>query len=238
LNSIQKLDSSIVLAFNIPMDNNTENILKSLESLYLEKEYQKAIDLIIKSSQQFDKGLFHYNLGTMHVKLGHLGVARYHLERAKKFDFKDTKLSSNLKFVRESLGVSDVVQSKVLWDRFLNFSLGSSVQSFFSLSLVILLVGAFLFRPSRLVKKWKFIFVVLVSIIPTLFYFTFLKDINFAVALKGADLREGPSKVYEKNNYIPEGAKVILGEKNGSWFYIERPTWLRGWISKDDVGRF
>ena len=65
-------------------DNNIENILITFKDLYLKKDFNACVDLLLKEKESFNPGLFHYNLGTVYLKLEKPAIGRYHLEKARK----------------------------------------------------------------------------------------------------------------------------------------------------------
>lgn len=215
---------------------NTAELLKSLETLYVKEEFNGTIDLLLKSKHRFDEGLFHYNLGTVHAKVGNHAAGRYHFEKSIKSGFVNNKVINNLEVVNERLQVEDIGTSSEIYDQLLNTSLKIPDSCYLTMSLLLLIFGLLLFRKKIVKGVKKFGLLVLVSTLPWGFNHFYLKGINFAIAMKETKLYEGPSKIYTEKFLIKPGTKFIFSKINDGWLYIERPLFLSGWIVRDDAG--
>ena len=58
-----------------------EAVFKKFEGLYRKGEYQKAEKLLLTNKEEIPPGIFHYNLGTIHLKIENFSAARFHLEK-------------------------------------------------------------------------------------------------------------------------------------------------------------
>ena len=85
--------------------------LKSLEDLYLKKEYKQVRDKLLSLKGELDEGVFHYNLGTVYGKLGDYAAGRYNMELALKKGFHHTKVYKNLNYFRNQIPVLDIDSS-------------------------------------------------------------------------------------------------------------------------------
>ena len=212
-----------------------DEISKSLEGLYLKGEFAEAQKVLLANKDQFSPGLFHYNLGTVLMKMGNHAAGRYHLEKALKNGYVDTKVFHNLSVAKSHLGVSDVENSGNPFDAILSFSLDIPFSLYLTLTLIFALCLALLMKLKMLVR-WSrvgicFAFVLL----PVLYYSFFLSRFNFAIALSDAPLREGPSQIYAELSKVKAGSKFIIGESQDGWYYIKSPSTMTGWIKKDDL---
>lgn len=219
------------------MNTNTNKISRSLETLYLKEDYQKAIDLLIKSKKNYDSNLFDYNLGTLYQKVGKLGHSRYHLEKSIKNGFINSASHNNLEAVKGKLNVQELSSSERISDNFLSMSAAIPSNMYLTISM---LLGLFLILII-FVKKIKLsflrvLFLIILLISPILYSEYYLSRFKFAVVLKETKAKEGPSKVFTDTVTLREGAKVIIGNKNSDWYFIEAPSSLVGWVYKDYLG--
>ncbi|MFZ4712812.1 MAG: tetratricopeptide repeat protein [Bacteriovoracaceae bacterium] len=218
------------------MNNSTTNeLLKSLETLYTKAKYQEAIDLLLKNKESFDPGLFHYNLGSLYLKNKNLPVARFHLEKAYHLGFQVEEVLNNIKVTEAGLDLSTLESSgNQFTDNFyqaLFLPASYMVGYFLMISLIVLWI-----------KKWKKVswlatslfFLLLVS--PLIVKFSLSQSLNVAVALKASHSKEGPSAIFENNHDIPAGLRLIVTKPKEGWYFIQYPTHLSGWIKSEDLG--
>jgi hypothetical protein len=66
----------------------------------------------------------------------------------------------------------------------------------------------------------------------------YVKNVNYAIALKDTPLYEGPSKIFNEKGRVRAGSKIVLGELKEGWFYVKFPLSLSGWINKDQLGLY
>lgn len=226
-----------------PMSENQNfskavSIDQSFESLYLQKNYKGAAQYLLANKQQFDSGIFHYNLGTVYSKLGDQAAARYHLEKAIKEGYVNSASLNNLSYVKSLLQVDDLSTSTSLPDKFINFSLNLPPQAYLSVTLLLILLSMLLIRTKKLTSKVIIFVSLLLSLLPIGYSTLYLNNVNYAVALKEIPLYEGPSKIFNEKGKIRAGSKIILGEFKDGWFFVEYPLSLAGWVGKDQLGLY
>jgi len=213
-------------------------LLKSLETLYLDGKYDQAQNLLLKNKLEFNEGLFHYNLGTILSKTGKHAAGRYHFEKAVKSGYVDTNNLNNLEYVKTQLQVSDISNSEEFSDQLLAGLMNIPVSLYLSMTL-ILIIGFLLMLRFKLVSNtYLKISLLIVALCPIALNQTYLKQKNFAVSLKEIKLYEGPSKVYDEKGLVREGSKVLLGRIEKGWVFIERPLDLSGWVKLENLGIF
>ncbi|CAN0054173.1 unnamed protein product, partial [Chrysoparadoxa australica] len=91
---------------------NSKEILNSAKTYYLNGDYEAAKNAVLEGKPHLDSGLFHYNLGSIYLKMGKLGPARFHLEKAKTEGFSYPMLWKNLTYVKAQSQVLDPTKSK------------------------------------------------------------------------------------------------------------------------------
>ncbi len=217
-------------------NSNIDQILKSLQESYLSKDFDGAIKTLIKNKSALEPGLFHYNLGTIHAKKGELAVGRYHLEKALKNNFINTKIMNNIDHVESTLSVSDLSSSKNYFDRAIDQSLKFSSEIYLLSSLLILVALLFSFKKRIMENRKILILLTLFSFLPLAFFQFHLKDINYAISFKNSEVREGPSGIFATKTSLATGAKVIVGEFESGWVYVKYPIQLSGWVKRSDLG--
>lgn len=211
-------------------------VLKSLESLYTQERYAEALELLEKSQELLPAGQFHYNLGTLHLKLEQVGPARHHLEQALHEGFVHSALFNNLNFLQQNLNVIDLSQSTAPWDRFFHYILSVPQDIYLLLFLFFILVTAIALKWVR-TNKWLVAGpTLLVALCVSYLYFGVVERRSVAISLTNAQVLEGPSSLYQKKFELPAGSKVLLGKVADDWIYIERPLHFSGWIKKADIG--
>jgi hypothetical protein len=217
----------------------TETSMKMpFEELYLKKDYKGAVNYLLQNKQQFDSGIFHYNLGTLYSKTCDYPAARFHLEKAIKEGNINSSSLNNLAYVKGQLQVDDLSTSTNLSDQVMNSVLLIPPAAYLSMTLLFLLCGILLLRAQRLVKKASIAIFILLIMAPLAFSNLYLGKINYAIALKDVPLYEGPSKIFSEKGTVKAGSKIILGDFKEGWFYVKFPIFLTGWISKDQLGLY
>lgn len=210
----------------------------SFDELYLKKDYKGAAQYLLKNKQHIDSGIFHYNLGTVYAKMGDQATARFHLEKAIQDGYINSSSLNNLTFVKSQLQVDDLTTSTSFPDTLMNIATAIPPAGYFSLTLAMMVLFTLLIRIKKIQKRWVMVIVVLLAITPVLFSNFYVKNINFAVALKDVPLYEGPSKIFNEKGQIRAGSKIILGEFKEGWFFVKFPISLSGWINKDQLGLY
>lgn len=217
---------------------SSESTSGTFEAFYLKKDYKAAADFLLQNKQQFDSGIFHYNLGTVYSKLGDFPAARFHLEKAIKEGFINSSSLNNLGFVKSQLQVDDLSTSTSVPDQVMNTALALPSAAYLTISLLMLLVGLVMIKSKKIVRKMSLALLLLVVATPVLFSEFYLDKINYAVSFKDVPLYEGPSKIFSEKGKVKAGSKLILGEFKEGWFYVKFPISLTGWINKDQLGLY
>ena len=223
------------------MENtNTNQKIKSSDAsfaeLYAKKDFKGAIDYLLHNKQQFSSGTFHYNLGTTYAKLGDLGAARFHLEKAREVGVYHSAMVNNLNYVEAKIDAEDLSNSTSIADKVIDYSLHIPASGYFSISLVLVVLALFIFMKNKLKNSIKVWIILLLCFLPTLYSQLYLHSLNQAVSLKDTVIYEGPSKIFHEKGKLKPGAKVLLGEFKDGWFFVKYPVSLSGWVSKENLG--
>ncbi len=217
---------------------NTTEFLKSVKSLYLKEDFEGAIDTLLKNKDLLDKGLFHYNLGTLYLKKEYWGAGRYHLEKALKAGFVNEMEYKNLLVAKSRPGIVDLSRSESWTDRSLDTALSIPDTGYLIASMVLAVIILFLARR-KIIRSWSGVMASLVIVsLPGIFYFHFLSGLKEAVVLKNSPVYEGPSQIYRENIVLQEGSKIIIGRRSGNWFFVRYPKGIGGWVNRKNLGLF
>lgn len=220
---------------NFMQDSNTEELLKSLEAQVQSGEFSAATELLLQNRESLSPYLFHYNLGTVHVKSKHYAIGRFHLEKALRESPFSAEARNNLDFVKTKIEASEPSSDPYSFSHLVETAHLVPMEFYLVyLSILFLFLARSLSR--RGFKKWvmPIIFFFILNL-PVIFYFFCARNLDPAIALKEAIVREGASEVYEKSFSVKEGSKLFIGKRDGKWLYIEYPKNIAGWVSTDDV---
>lgn len=210
-----------------------EFIIKEFNQLYIERKFDQAKGYLLEHKSELQPALFHYNFAVVQVKLGDLAAARYHFEQARALGMTGTELNSNLEFTTRQLNIESVEHSQEWLEAANIHALESNEFAYHALFLLLLSLCVYLVKR---VKKIWLILIVLLALGLEGFYFYHVKQVLFAVTLKEAQLREGPSMAFDTTKNIPAGLKVIVRKRDQSWYLVEYPQSMVGWVSSSDLG--
>jgi len=217
-------------------NTNTEAEHKSLEQLYLKQDFDGAQKYILENKSQMDRGVFHYNLGTIHLKKEEYAIGRYHFEKAIKKGFYSPQLHNNLEYSLENLEVAQFEKPEHIGQEIYLGALGLPPAAYITASIFFLV----LFLLLRLFfKKLSWGIVVLGTILvllPIGLRHGVWRDHRFAVCFKQGDVREGPSEVFKSTYKVPKGVKLVVEKPRDGWYLIRYPKQYIGWIKARDLG--
>ena len=219
-------------------NSSTFSTLKSVEDAYLKGNYDKAADELILQKTEIDTSLFHYNLGSIYLKKGDLGAARYNIEKAIQNGFVGTLPYNNLKVIQKSSEVMDLSKSEYLYEKSLSKALNIPSEAFLSLTLVLILAWILMLKKKLLTHWLPASLFFLFGLTPILFSAFYLDTFSQAIVLKPTLIYEGPSKVYSENYDLGAGSKVLINKENDGWVLIKYPRDIAGWVESKDLGFF
>ncbi len=211
--------------------------VQNLKKLYVEADYNGVENKLRQNKDAYSDGVYYYNVGTVHIKKGEIGLGRYGLEKALIHGFQSPQVFHNLDLVREKIQVEDISSSG-----FFNYSgierlKMFSFDNYLSFTLLCLIFVVWLMRFKFLEPKIRRVFLILLVCAPLLFQTFYLNKISFAVVLRKSQVYEGPSKIYSKVFELEEGSKILLSQKSGKWYLISSPSQMRGWVHEQVIGK-
>lgn len=229
----------------MPKNGNEQNMensdistakLNTFEELYAAQDYIGAKDYLLNNNQAFEYGIWHYNLGTVELKLNQFAQARYHFELAHKSGFSSSALLNNLTFSKNALGVDDISQSTIRSEKIINFMTEIPSAAYISFSLILAILVIYFVKVGYVIKKSSIIILILLCLLPLGISKFYVSKLIEGVALTDIPMYEGPSKVFNEKGSLRAGSKVIIGDTKGNWLYVEYPLSVTGWIEKENFG--
>jgi len=211
-------------------------ILNTAKKFYLNGDYESAKSTILEGKSQLDPGLFHYNLGSIFLKMGKLGPARYNLEKAKQEGFSYPMLWKNLDFVKAQSQVMDPTKARTTQEVFLGKTLDLSTSLVAIFSLLVTITLLFLVRRKQIRIAYAVGVFLMMAFLPLAGKIYINESYNYAIALETARVYEGPSKIYPDYGELGEGSRVIVNRFHDNWYFIVSPKELSGWIERNQLG--
>lgn len=207
---------------------------EQMEVLYIKKDYAKVQELLLQNRDQFSDGQFYYNYGTLFLKMGKIGPARYNFEKAIDQGWVTAGLKKNYSIVYSSVSV-DPMKSDNIVDR-VNASF-EAVPWWGILAITLITINILLvFLTRKKLKIKQFIILVLISVFLFGGLGVYKSKLSSAIALKETPIKEGPSNIYEDVSTLPDGAKVIIERRDSGWLLISAPKQFSGWVKANDLG--
>lgn len=212
-------------------DTTIEDVLKTFEAYYAQKDYAKSLEILKAKASAFEKDNWEYNMGTVLARMENFPEARFHLLQAEKLGLSAPGLDQNLSLVEEKLEVPRLEKSLNTQDYALKAGLVLSEGYFSTLSLLGLVVGILVLKSKF---SWKRVlgFVFLISAPLALNFW--ITSLDQFVAVKPANLQEGPSLIFSKVGDVPAGIRLV-GKADGSWIKIIYPSRFSGWVKSSEL---
>lgn len=214
-------------------DTTIEDVLKTFEGHYVKKQYEEALQFLLKHKGQISSELLDYNLGTVYAQLGNYPLSRYYLLMAEQKGFKTKQTYQNLKYIEEKLEVSRLEKPLTIQDYLIKTGLAVSDGFLLTLSLVVLIIGLVILKKKRsLLSISIFGLAVILPILLNLW----INSWNQSIITKTTSLYSGPSAIFETSGEIPAGVRVLI-KGDTEWKEILYPSRFHGWIKNSDFKR-
>jgi len=242
--------ASLALACTVVSAETPEELFDRGNRLYEEGKYQEAAEAYAAAARYgIEDVRLEYNLGNAAFRLGRLGEAVLHYERAYRLDPTDPDVVSNLDLAR-SLRADRVEEPQVAawieWVRRIQNRLGPDRQAITALFLfwIVAALCAWCWaRPGgwSAAAGWLVASLVLsLALVGASWWITRarLDGSDLAVVLTGpVEVLAGPGESHAPLVTVHEGLEVRIRGERESWVQVRLPNGLNGWIPGDALGR-
>jgi tetratricopeptide (TPR) repeat protein len=240
--------SLIILCFigNIKAEDNYTTLEKA-NSEYAKGNYQNAVGLylqIVKTG--YEASELYYNLGNAYFKSNNIPSAILYYEKAKRLNPADEDIDFNIKVANNKIIDKIDIVPELFYNRWwkafynLNTAKGWAIWSIVSLTLLLVLIGLYLFSNKIIIRKLCFAF-------SFLFLVTTALSLNFAfiqqklltnskeaiVFTPTVSVKSSPDINSVDLFVIHEGIKIEITDNIGEWSEIKIANGSKGWIKKD-----
>lgn len=212
-------------------DTTIEDVLKTVQNYYAQKDYNLALDTLLKNQEHVPPGIWHYNVGTVHGKLENWPLARFHLLMAGKEGYVSQEAIQNRELVEEKLNVGRLEIPTSASDYFFKYSLEATHGVFTTMGLLLIISG--------IIALWKKVSakVTILFFLTAVMIFGFnwwLVELDKNIIVNSQIVHEGPSAIFESSEELPAGVMVITVQ-SGEWLKIIYPSRFQGWIKKSGL---
>lgn len=207
-------------------DTTIEDVLKTVEALYAQKNYQEALKTLEANQANISPGVWHYNVGTILGKMENLPLARYHLMMADLEGFNSQEVIANKKLVESKLDIAKLEKANSASDYFVKGGIEASQGILTTLSLIFVILG--------IVNMWKkssykVLAVLLTSALFIIGLNYWIQSWDKVIVITTQSIQEGPSVIFPSRDELPVGVMLIISKK-GEWSKIVYPSRFQGWI--------
>lgn len=201
-------------------------MLKTVEALYTQKDYQGALKLLQENQTKVSSGLWNYNVGTVLGKLGNYPLARFHLLQAEKEGFHTKELILNRELVESRLEISKLEKPSVWTDYVVQGSSFLSQGFLTTISLVLVIAGIVsLFKRS----SYKTVSLFLVSGAMVLSLNWWVSSWTKMIVVQPQIIHSGPSAIFPTQESLPAGLLMVTRQE-GEWLEVIYPARFSGWV--------
>jgi len=240
---------SLLLPLTAARAQTPEDIFKRGNAAYEQGRYADAAEAY-RSLLRYEvrDSIVEYNLGNAEFRVGNVGQAILHYERAHRLDPIDPDIQANLEFARSRCfdRVETPQQASIVrWLRAAQNGLGPDRQAWVVMATVWLIAALFawcLSRPGGWTAKhgWMLavLFVLLIATVSS--WYVTLDRIDgrrsAVVLVEVAEVLAGPGYSNPALFTVHEGLTLEIRTEREDWLQVSLPNGLNGWIAKRSVG--
>ena len=207
--------------------------MKTFEGYYLKKDYPNALLILEKNQEALERGLWHYNLGTVYGEMKNWPMARFHFILAEANGFDSKELQQNQQLSEEALDISRLEKPLDTSDYLIKASLVASEGLLVTLSLIFLVAGLWFLKQKTTAKRALIFVLVVVS---PLILDAWIDSWPKKIVTASKPLFEGPSALFAARGELPAGLMVLTNVK-GEWEEVIYPARFSGWVKADRMKR-
>ncbi len=207
-------------------DTTIEDVLKTVEALYAQKNYQEALKTLEVNRAKISPGIWHYNVGTLFGKLENWPMARYHLTMADWEGFNSQEVIMNKKLAESKLEIPKFEKANSASDFFAKGAMEASQGILTTVSLILVIIAIVnIWKKS----SYKVLSVLLTSALLILGMNWWIQSWDKVIVVNTQAIQEGPSVIFPSRDELPPGVMLIISRKGG-WVKILYPSRFQGWI--------
>lgn len=230
--------------------SDLEKNFKEANNQFLSGDYQKSIELYEKLlSDGFSGASLHYNLANAYYRIGKIGLAILHYEKAKKFLPKDENINHNLNFVK--LQTKDKVEKLPeffvfeLWENALAIFNANQLTIISYVFFLIILISVLTYIISknyntRRISFYSIFIALIIFVISTVLLTVRLNrdyNVKYGVIISASVVVKSSPDPFSKDSFIiHEGLKVKIEDKIDNWLKIRLEDGKVGWLDKNSLG--
>lgn len=207
-------------------DTTIEDVLKTVEALYAQKDYQKALETLAANKGKISESVWHYNVGTVYGKLENWPMARYHLTLAEWEGLSSKEVISNKHYIEMKLDTDKHERPISPSDYFVKGGIASSQGILSSVSLFFVLVGLIVFWKKKSIKALSACLALALMVVGINFW---IHSWDKMIVVTTQVIKDGPSEIFGQRDELPVGL-MIVGKKKDNWIEITYPSRYQGWI--------
>lgn len=207
-------------------DTTIEDMLKTVEASFAQKDYRGALKILEANQSQISPGLWHYNMGTVYGKLENYPLARYHLVMADEKGLSSQEVITNRNLVETKLEIPKFEKPQIWSDYLIKTGVVATQGIFVTISL-LLIIGA-------IIALWKKSSIKIFGLFLTVGLFVmglnwWIGSWDRKIVLMSQPIYEGPSVIFEARDELPPGIMLVTIKKEG-WLEVIYPSRFKGWI--------
>lgn len=207
-------------------DTTIEDVLKTIETLYAQKDFQKALKTLELNQGKISPGLWHYNVGTIYGKLENWPLARFHFLMAENEGLQTKEVILNRTIAEEKLEVLRLEKPLSTKDYFFKAGLEATSGIFTTISLILILIGLITFWKKSSIKALSICLVFAFGIMGLNYW---VESWDKALVVETQSLQDGPSTIFGDRGEIPPGV-LLITHKKGDWLQVMYPSRYEGWL--------
>lgn len=209
-------------------DTTIEDILKTFENFYVQKDYENALLTLQKHEKNLPDDFFNFNLGTVYLKMENWPLARFHLLKASESGFRGQGLSQNLFMAESKLHINQIEKPLNATDFLIKGAFIISGELLTTFSLVILFAGMLILKKKASLARVLILGTLVMLPIGVNFW---IKSWPKSIVIESQPIFDGPSGIFRSVGELSSGT-LILTWKNGDWYKVIYPSRFQGWITK------
>ena len=212
-------------------DTTIKDVLKTVQTLHDQKDYQAALKTLEANKAEISPGLWHYNVGTIYGKLENWPLARYHLLMADTEGFRSKELFNNILLVESKIESIKLEKPESTMDYFVMGGITASQGVLTSISLILVICGIFGLRKKINLKSSMVFFFMAIMVLGLNWW---ILSWNKNIVITPQPIKDGPSNIFESRGEVQPGL-LIVGSQKGEWLKIYYPSRFQGWIKKSGL---